>query len=38
MNSTILEGKLKGNERRRRRRRRRKKKGQYKMKDRKEKI
>jgi len=34
MNSTILEGKLKGNERRRRR----KKKGQYKMKDRKEKI
>jgi len=35
MNSTILEGKLKGNERRRRRR---KKKGQYKMKDRKEKI
>jgi hypothetical protein len=36
MNSTILEGKLKGNERRRRRRR--KKKGQYKMKDRKEKI
>jgi hypothetical protein len=35
MNSTILEGKLKGNERRRRRK---KKKGQYKMKDRKEKI